>query len=127
MHEAIPLLKMLKDCGYKTQFNPVMQHPCNTGLTVDCVECSKQQLVYTAKKLTESEKNLFNHVISNKMYTCGSMLAEFKDPTNPNNCHYDNLGTCFVKISNTCAKPWSHYTKHATTLIAVATVVQNNN
>ena len=50
---AMPSLKTSKDCGHKIQFNPVKQHASNTGLIIDCNECSKLRLVYTAKRLKE--------------------------------------------------------------------------
>ena len=50
---AMPSLKTSKDCGHKIPFNPVKQHASNTGLIIDCNECSKLRLVYTAKRLKE--------------------------------------------------------------------------
>ena len=53
---AMPSLKTSKDHGHKIPFNPVKQHPSNTGLIIDCNECSKPRLVYTTKRLTKAEK-----------------------------------------------------------------------
>ena len=50
---AMPSLKISKVHGHKIPFNPVKQHTSNTGLMTDCNECSKLQLVYTAKRLME--------------------------------------------------------------------------
>lgn len=43
--------------------------------------------------------------MSGMMYTCGSMLAGFKDPTNPKNCCYYILDKYIVRANNTCARP----------------------
>ena len=51
MKEATPRLKTLKNCDHKILFDPVNQQASNTGLRVDCVECSKPRLVHTVKKL----------------------------------------------------------------------------
>ena len=76
MEEArYAIAKTSKDCGHKIPFNLVKQHTSNRGLTVGCVECSKARLVYTAKKLTESENKSFNCVMSEMMNNCGSTLA----------------------------------------------------
>ena len=72
-----------KDRGHKIPFNPVKQHGSNTGLIIDCNECSKPRLVYTAKRLTEAEKKSFNRVMNDMMYTCGAILVEFKDLQTP--------------------------------------------
>ena len=50
---AMPSLKTSKDCGHKIPFNPVKQHASSTSLIIDCNECSKPRLVYTAKRLKE--------------------------------------------------------------------------
>ena len=50
---AMPSLKISKVHGHKIPFNPVKHHTSNTGLITDCNECSKPQLVYTAKRLME--------------------------------------------------------------------------
>lgn len=57
------------------------------------------------QRLIESEKKLFNCVMFGMMYTCGSMLAGFKDPTNPKNCCYYILDKYIVRANNTCARP----------------------
>ena len=43
--------------------------------------------------------------MSDMINNCGSTLAEFNDPTNPNNCCYDILDKGFVGANNACAKP----------------------
>ena len=62
--DARPSPKSSKDHGNKIQFNPVKQHSSNTGLTIDCMECSKLQLVHTTKKSMEAEKRSFNFMMS---------------------------------------------------------------
>ena len=61
--------------------------------------------MYTAKRLTEAEKKLFNRVMNDMMYTCGATLVEFKDPSNPSNRRYDILDKCFVRANKNCSKP----------------------
>ena len=102
---AMPSLKTSKDRGHKILSNPVKQHASTTGLTIDCNECNKPRLVYSAKKLTEGEKKSFNRVMSDMMYTCGATLVEFNDPSNPSNHRYDILDKCFVRANNNCSKP----------------------
>ena len=93
---AMPSLKTSKDRGHEIPFNPVKQQARNTGLIIDCNECSKPRLVYTAKRLTETEKKSFNRVMNDMMYTCGATLVKFKDLSNPRNCRYDILDKYFV-------------------------------
>ena len=50
--------KTSKDREHKIPFNPDKQHASNTGLIIECNECSKLRLVYTAKRLREAEKKL---------------------------------------------------------------------
>ena len=98
----MPSLKRLKYCGHKILFNPVKQHASNTGLTIDCAGCSKPRLVYSAKKFMESEKKLFKCVMSDMIYTSETMIAEFKNPANPENRCYDILDKCSVRANNAC-------------------------
>ena len=56
----------------------------------------KPRLVYTAKRLTETEKKSFNCVMNDMMYTCGATLVKFKDLSNLRNRQYDILDKCFV-------------------------------
>ena len=79
-------------------------HASNTGLTIDCVGCSKPQLVCSAKKFMESEKKLFNCVMSDMIYTSGTMIAELKNHASSNNRCYDTLNKCSVRANNACAK-----------------------
>ena len=78
-------LKTSKDRRHKIPFNPVKQHASNTGLIIECNECSKPRLVYIAKRLTEPEKKLFNRIMNDMMYTYEATLVDFKDPSNPSN------------------------------------------
>ena len=57
---AMPSLKTSKDHGSKVPFNVVKQHATNTGITIECTECSKPPLVVSAKKLTAHEKKAFH-------------------------------------------------------------------
>ena len=100
----MPSLKTSKDRGHKIPFNPVKQHGSNTGLIIDCNDCSKPPLVYTAKRLTEAEKKSFNRAMNDMMHTCGATLVEFKDPSNPSNHRYDILDKCFMRANNNCFK-----------------------
>ena len=102
---AVPSLKTSKDHGHKIPFNPGKQNASKTGLIIDCNECSKPQLVYTAKRLTEVQKESFNRAMNDMMNTCGTTLVEFKDPSNPSNRRYDILHKCFVRANNNCSKP----------------------
>ena len=61
--------------------------------------------MYTAKRLTEAEKKLFNRVMNDMMYTCGATLVEFKDPSNPSNHRYDILDKYFVRANYNCSIP----------------------
>ena len=101
----MPSLKTPKDRGHRIPFKLIKQHASNTGLIIDCNECSKPRLVYTAKRLTEAEKKLFNRVMNDMMHTGGTTLAEFKDPSNRSNCRYDIFNKCFVRANNSCSKP----------------------
>ena len=56
----MPSLKTSKDRGSKVPFNVVKQHATNTGITIECAECSKPRLVVSAKKLTAHEKKAFD-------------------------------------------------------------------
>ena len=56
----MPSLKTSKDHGSKVPFNVVKQHATNTGITIECTECSKPPLVVSAKKLTAHEKKAFH-------------------------------------------------------------------
>ena len=80
---AMPSFKTSKDRGHKISFNLVRQNASKTGLIIDCNECSKPRLVYTAKRLTEVEKRSFNPVMNDMINTCGATLVEFKDSSNP--------------------------------------------
>ena len=102
--EAMSSLKTSKDRRHKIPFNPVKQHASNTGLIIECNECSKPRLVYIAKRLTEPEKKLFNRIMNDMMYTCEATLVEFKDPSNPSNRWYDILDKCFVRANKNCSK-----------------------
>ena len=73
----MPSSKTSKDCGSKVPFNVVKQHATNTGITIKCAECSKPRLVVSAKKLTAHEKKAFHRLMSDMLYTCGTMLSEF--------------------------------------------------
>ena len=100
---AMPSLKTTKDRGHKIPFNPVKQHGANTQLTIECVECSKLRIVYSAKKLSTTERCNFNAVMSSMLFTCGAILAEFKAQVN----HEKNaiLDKVFVRANNNCTKP----------------------
>ena len=101
----MPSLKTSKDRGNKIPFNPVKQNASKTGLIIDCNECSKPRLVYTAKRSTKVKKKLFNRVTNDMINTCGATLVEFKDSANPSNRLYDILDKCFVRTNNSCSKP----------------------
>ena len=45
MKAAMPSSKTSKDCGSKVPFNVVKQHATNTGITIECGECSKPRLL----------------------------------------------------------------------------------
>ena len=102
---AMPSLKTSKDHGSKVPFNVVKQHATNTGITIECGECSKPRLVVSAKKLTAHEKKAFHRLMSDMLYTCGATLSEFKNSTDPNNCRYSILDNCFVRANHNCSKP----------------------
>ena len=67
---AMPSLKTSKDHDSKVPFNVVKQHATNTGITIECAECSKPRLVVSAKKLTANEKKSFHRLMSDMLYTC---------------------------------------------------------
>ena len=43
--------------------------------------------------------------MSDMLYTCGTMLSEFKNGTDPNNSRYSILDKCFVRANHNCSKP----------------------
>ena len=43
--------------------------------------------------------------MSDMLYTCGTMLSEFKNSTDPNNRRYSILDKCFVLANHNCSKP----------------------
>ena len=101
----MPSLKTSKNRGSKVPFNVVKQHATNTGITIECAECSKPPLVVSAKKLTAHEKKAFHRLMSDMLYICGATLSKFKNGTDPNNRRYSILDKCFVRANHNCSKP----------------------
>ena len=91
MEAAMPSLKTSKDRGCKVPLNVIKQHATNTGITIECAECSKPRLVVSAKKLTANEKKSFHRLMSDMLYTCVATLSEFKNSADPYNRHYSIL------------------------------------
>ena len=102
---ARPSLKTGKDRNAKIPFNVVKQHATNTNLLLECAECNKLRLVFSAKKLSAAEKKLFNRVMSDMLYTCSVSLLEFKNANNQNGQQLSILEKCFVRANHTFFKP----------------------
>ena len=43
----------------------------NVGITVNCAECEKPRLLFSAKKLTEKDKTILQGFLDTIFYTCG--------------------------------------------------------
>ena len=101
---AMPSLKTLKHSGHKIPFNPAEQHSANTMLRVECAECLKPRLVYEARKISASEKKNFYIIMGSALFTCGTLLAEFK-LIDLNNNKVKCLDKLFVHVNLLCIKP----------------------
>ncbi|GET04088.1 uncharacterized protein LOC105326236 [Rhizophagus clarus] len=52
-------------------FCPSAARAKNVGITVNCVECEKPRLLFSAKKLTEKDKTILRRFLDIIFYTCG--------------------------------------------------------
>ncbi|GES77342.1 hypothetical protein GLOIN_2v1880501 [Rhizophagus clarus] len=52
-------------------FCPSAARAKNVGITVNCVECEKPRLLFSAKKLTERDKTILRRFLDTIFYTCG--------------------------------------------------------
>lgn len=52
-------------------FCPSAVRAKNVGITVNCVECEKPRLLFSAKKLTEKDKTILQRFLDTIFYTCG--------------------------------------------------------
>ncbi|CAG8612740.1 7401_t:CDS:2, partial [Scutellospora calospora] len=51
-------------------FSPSAAHAKNVGVTVNCTECEKPRLLFSAKKLSEKDKTLLRRFLDTIFYTC---------------------------------------------------------
>ena len=52
-------------------FCPSAARAKNVGVTVNCIECEKPRLLFSAKKLSEKEKTILREFLDTIFYTCG--------------------------------------------------------
>ncbi len=52
-------------------FCPSAARAKNVGITVNCVECEKPRLLFSAKKLSEKDKTTLRRFLDTIFYTCG--------------------------------------------------------
>lgn len=52
-------------------FCPTAARAKNVGITVNCVECEKPRLLFSAKKLSEKDKTILRRFLDTIFYTCG--------------------------------------------------------
>ena len=98
----LPSLKT-KSRKHNVPFNPLQQHALNTRLLLECCECNKPRLLFSKKKLSNTETLNFKKALNGLMYTCGAAIIEFKDQINSR--YHKILETVFVKENHTCLVP----------------------
>ena len=80
-------------------FNPTSQHASNTCKVIKCTECSKQRVIYAARKLKYDEMERLKRVIDGVQYSCGSVLSDidysFRDQ--------ELICKVYVRANRTCA------------------------
>lgn len=52
-------------------FCPSATRAKNVGITVNCVECEKPHLLFSAKKITEKDRTILRGFLDTIFYTCG--------------------------------------------------------
>ena len=56
---------------HTTPFCPSAARAKNVGITVNCVECEKPRLLFSAKKLSEKDKTTLRRFLDTIFYKCG--------------------------------------------------------
>ncbi|CAG8848573.1 37222_t:CDS:2, partial [Gigaspora margarita] len=60
-------------------FSPSAARAKNVGVTVNCIECEKPRLLFSAKKLSEKDKALLKRFLDPIFYTCGMSFHDTCD------------------------------------------------
>ncbi|EXX63101.1 hypothetical protein RirG_155450 [Rhizophagus irregularis DAOM 197198w] len=60
-----------KRAKHTMPFCPTAARAKNVSITVNCVECEKPRLIFSAKKLSEKDKTILRRFLDTIFYTCG--------------------------------------------------------
>ena len=62
---------------HNVPFSPSAQTAKNAGMTIRCIDCKKQRMIYSKSKLKLVELNQLKRALSGLQYICGSVFSEF--------------------------------------------------
>ncbi|CAG8733643.1 12884_t:CDS:2 [Rhizophagus irregularis] len=86
-------------------FCPSATRAKNVGITVNCVECEKPHLLFSAKKITEKDRTILRGFLDTIFYTCENEVDDYEiidevDSSNINEQDEDSDGTIEPKDSD---------------------------
>lgn len=96
-------LKTVKNKVHQTPFNPLLQHANNTNTIIKWAECSKLQVVYSKKKLSDQEHRDYKRATNHLLYTFSAVFTDFSRQC-PDRAKY-SFDVVFVKANLNCLTP----------------------
>ena len=70
-------LKIVSNKVHQTPFNPLLQHANNTNTIIKWAECSKLQVMYSKKKLSDQEHRDYKRATNHLLYTFSAVFTNF--------------------------------------------------
>lgn len=67
-----------KITGTAIPFSPSAQTTKTVKMTINCIDCDKPRVIYSASKLNNEKLALLQRILSLYQYSCGSCLQELK-------------------------------------------------
>ncbi|CAG8589690.1 1976_t:CDS:2 [Scutellospora calospora] len=70
----------------------------NVGITITCTEYNKSQLLLSAKKISDKDRQILHQFLDTILYTCRILFKNTNELTSANRCLDDNDNTILPKI-----------------------------